>query len=80
MVTKGNHISKNSTRSSGQRVNVQKEDWPGHLMKNNEGIEGVGAVTGRENGKQCSQKCSKERDLYQEHRMEMGWIGEPCYF
>lgn len=35
---------------------------------------------GKENGRQCSQKYSEERYLYQEHKVEVRWTGEPYYF
>ena len=49
-------------------------------MEISERIERGEAEIERKNGKGYSQKCSEERDLYQECRMETGGIEEPCYF
>lgn len=49
-------------------------------MEISERIERGEAENERKNGKDYSQKCSEERGLYQEFRLEIGGIEEPCYF
>lgn len=43
-------------------------------------IERGEAEIERKNGKEYSQKCSEERDLYQKCKMEIGGIEKLCYF
>lgn len=64
-MTECNNISKESTRGCGQRINVQEETREGRLMETDERREKGDAIIGENGAKQCSQKHSQERGLYQ---------------